>query len=176
MEFFQAVNGVEHQKTVTLKNHDNEKVGSQKLLKKFITNCKKKRLEDAKTLEIKVACIDRVHKPILDYLMPKKYGTIQEQTTLRLKLFTEKTPYGQKRNAVEQFLPISVHSDKTTTKRSTFQQKNSKFNHFAAKSLLEPNCKRFSKSAIRENFSRKVNSQMIKTHASYPCHYFYQHS
>ena len=45
-----------------------------------------------------------------------------------------------------------IHTDKTT-KRGPFRKKDSKINPFVVKSILEPNCKRFSKNAIREIFS-----------------------
>ena len=45
-----------------------------------------------------------------------------------------------------------IHTDKTT-KRGPFRKKDSKINPFVVKSILEPNCKCFSKNAIGENFS-----------------------
>ena len=83
-----------------------------------------------------------------------------------LKLTIEKTSCRQKRNTIEQFLQILVRADMTTTKRSTFQQKNSQISLFVVKSLLEPNCKRFSKSALRENFNLKPDPQLEKTKAN----------
>ena len=80
-----------------------------------------------------------------------------------LKLIFEKTPCRQKDNKIELFLQILVLADMTTTKRSLFQEKNAKFKPFVVKSLLEPTCKRFSKSAIRKNVSLKLNPQSKKS-------------
>ena len=49
-----------------------------------------------------------------------------------------------------------------STKEANFQQKNPKINPFVVKSLLESNCKRFRKSAIRENFNLKPETQLKK--------------
>ena len=78
-----------------------------------------------------------------------------------IKLDIEKTWCRQKRNKLEQFLQISVHIDLKSTKKPYFNQ-NSKINPIVLKSILESNCKRFSKSAIRKNFNLKPDPQMKK--------------
>ena len=47
--------------------------------------------------------------------------------------------------------------------RSHFPTKNPKINPFVVKSLMESNCKRFRKSAIRENFNLKPETQLKKS-------------
>ena len=51
------------------------------------------------------------------------------------------------------------------TKEAIFQQKKPKINPIVVKSLLESNCKRFRKSAIRKNFNLKPETQLKKTHS-----------
>ena len=46
--------------------------------------------------------------------------------------------------------------------RSDFPTKNSKINPFVVKLLLESNCKRFRRSAIRENFNLKRETHLKK--------------
>ena len=50
--------------------------------------------------------------------------------------------------------------------RSHFPTKNPKINPFVVKSLLESNCKRFSQSAIRENFNLKPETKLQKIHSN----------
>ena len=52
-----------------------------------------------------------------------------------------------------------------STKEAIFQQENPKINPLVVKSLLESNYKRFRKSAIRENFNLKPETQLKKTHS-----------
>ena len=54
-----------------------------------------------------------------------------------------------------------IDTDKTT-KQGPFRKRDSKFNSFVVKSILEPNCKGFSKNAIRENFSLIPDPHMKK--------------
>ena len=63
-------------------------------------------------------------------------------------------------------LQISVHADMQSTKKSDIPMKNSKINPLVVKSPLESNCKRFRKSAIRENFNLKPETDMKKTHSN----------
>ena len=49
--------------------------------------------------------------------------------------------------------------------RSRFLTKNPKINTFVVKTLLEPNCKRFRKSAKRKNFNLKPETKLNKTHS-----------
>ena len=51
-------------------------------------------------------------------------------------------------------------------RKKPFSNKNPKMNPFVVKSLLEPNCKRFRRSAIRENFNLKPETQLEKTHSN----------
>ena len=60
---------------------------------------------------------------------------------------------------IEQFLQILGHIDIKSTKEAIFQQKAHN-QRFVVKSLLEPNCKLLPKSAIRENFNLKPETQM----------------
>ena len=58
---------------------------------------------------------------------------------------------------------ISVLADmKSTKKASQIPTKNSKINSFVVKSLLESICKRFRKSAMREKFILKPETEMKK--------------
>ena len=59
-------------------------------------------------------------------------------------------------------MQISVHTDMKSTKKSQIATKDSKVNPFVVKSLLESNCKRFRKSAIRGNFNVKPETEMKK--------------
>ena len=67
----------------------------------------------------------------------------------------------QRRNKSEHLLLISVHTVMATTKRSTIQQKNTKFSAFVFKSVLEQLFKLFSKSAIRRNYNLKLDPHII---------------
>ena len=44
---------------------------------------------------------------------------------------------------MKQLLQLLVHAEMATTRKVTFQQKNSKINTFVIQSFLEPNLKRF---------------------------------
>ena len=50
---------------------------------------------------------------------------------------------------------ILVYADMRSTKRSMFQQKNSKSIAVVVKSVLDSNCKRFRDTAMRDNFTLK---------------------
>ena len=64
-----------------------------------------------------------------------------------------------------------------STKEAIFQQKNRKIIPFVVKSLLESNCKRFRKSAIRENFNLKPETQLKKkTHSNNGSNYTHQYT
>ena len=63
-----------------------------------------------------------------------------------------------------------------STKEAIFQQKTPKINPFVVKSLLEFNCKRFRKSAIRENFNPKPKTQLKKTHPNNGGNYTHQYN
>ena len=60
--------------------------------------------------------------------------------------------------------------------RSHFPTKNPKINPFVVKSLLESNCKRFRKSAIRENFNLKPETQLKKAHSNNGGNYTHQYN
>ena len=60
---------------------------------------------------------------------------------------------------LEDFNPYRYEIDE----KSHFLTKNIKIKPFVFKSLLESNCKRFRKSAIRENFNLKPKTQLKKT-------------
>ena len=49
-------------------------------------------------------------------------------------------------------------------------------NPFVVQSLLESNCKRFSQSAIRENFNLKPKTQLRKTDSDKGGHYTHQYN
>ena len=67
-----------------------------------------------------------------------------------------------KRKTIEHFLQNSVHTDTKSTKKDFFPTKITKMNALVVKSLLESNCDRFRKSAIRENFNLKPETQLKK--------------
>ena len=71
-----------------------------------------------------------------------------------------------KKNNNWAFLPILVHTDMKSTKEAISQQKNLTIKPLVVKSLLESNCKRFRKSAIRENFNPKPKTQLKKTQSN----------
>ena len=71
-----------------------------------------------------------------------------------------------KKNNNWAFLQILVHTDKKSTREAISQQKNPTINPLVVKSLLESNCKRFRKSAKREIFNLKPETQLKKTHSS----------
>ena len=77
-----------------------------------------------------------------------------------------------KKITIEQFLQIS-DTDMKSTKKAIFQQK---INPFLVKSLFESNCKRFRKSAIRENFNLKPETQLKKTHSNNGGNYTHQYN
>ena len=53
-----------------------------------------------------------------------------------------------------------------STKEAISQQNNPTINPLVVKSLLESNCKRFRKSAKRENFKLKPETQLKKTQSN----------
>ena len=63
-----------------------------------------------------------------------------------------------------------------STKEAIFQQKKPKINPFVVKSILESNCKRFRKSAIRKNFNLKPGTQLKKTHSNNGGNYTHQYN
>ena len=58
--------------------------------------------------------------------------------------------------------------------KSHILRKNPKINPFMTKSVLESNCKRFPKNAIREYFNLKPETQMKKTHSNNRGNYTHQ--
>ena len=53
-----------------------------------------------------------------------------------------------------------------STREAISQQNNPTINPLVVKSLLESNCKRFRKSAKRENFNLKPETQLKKTQSN----------
>ena len=80
----------------------------------------------------------------------KSTSVFKEDTRTHLKIIIEETWCPRRRNKNEHFLLISVHADMETKKRSTIKQRMSNSSPFVVISLLEQNCKRFSKSAIKK--------------------------
>ena len=116
---------------------------------KSIITSGKARMEDAQTQKVKLQFIAKAHLSILQNPMAKKYMHIQGTDQNTTKTNYRKDFMSSKEITIEQFLQILVPADMTTTKRNTFQQKNSKIEPFVVKLVLEPICKRFSKSARR---------------------------
>ena len=73
-------------------------------------------------------------------------------------------------------MQILVHTDMKLTKEANFQQKNLKIKPFVVNSLLESNCKRFRKSAIRKNFNLKRETQPKKIHSNNGGNYTHQYN
>ena len=87
-------------------------------------------------------------------------GTLIEQTRILLKLINGKIKCRQKESTLEHIMQKSVHADMKLTKNGHIPTENSKINPFVVKSFLMSNCKRFLKSAIRENFNLKPETEM----------------
>ena len=83
----------------------------------------------------------------------------------------EKVRCHEKMNKIEHFLNFSVDFDLATTEIGLFQQKTSKINPFMVNSVLEHRCKRFTKSAKRENFNQKRDPHMKMTQSNKPCNH-----
>ena len=72
-------------------------------------------------------------------------------------------------------MQILVHTDMKSTKEAIFQQKTPKLIH-SWSNHMESNCKRFRKSAIRENFNLKPETQLKKTHSKNGGNYTQQYN
>ena len=118
-------------------------------------------LEDILTERVKLNCIVKAHQSILEISLAEKNWHLIEQTRIPLKIIIEKIWCRQKKSTLEKFMQISVPADMKSTKKP-FSNKNPEINPFVAKSLLESNCKRFRKSAIRGNFNLKPETEMKK--------------
>ena len=108
----------------------------------------------------------------------KSTSISKEQTRIPLKLNIEKIWCRQKRITIEHFLQISLHTDMRSTKEAIFQQTPPphQINPFVVKSFLETNCKHYRKSAIRENFNLKPETQLKKTHSNNGGNYTHQYN
>ena len=60
--------------------------------------------------------------------------------------------------------------------KETIFQKEPQTNPFVVKWILESNCKRFRKSAIRKNFNLKPETQLKKTHSNNGDNYTHQNN
>ena len=60
--------------------------------------------------------------------------------------------------------------------KETIFQKEPQTNPFVVKSILESKCKRFRKSAIRENLNLKPETQLKKTHSNNGGNYIHENN
>ena len=87
--------------------------------------------------------IDKVHQSVLEISLPEKHGHIQRTDENTPQTSNQNNRGRQKRDKFEQFLQISYRTDMKSTKKTIFQQKNTKVIPFVIKSVLASYCKRF---------------------------------
>ena len=145
-----AINRVEHQKSVNIaKKFEKRIIDFQKSSKNFlITTFKKKSRRTHNYRKKSYIALMKLMKRYQNIRYLISTSKFKEHTRTHLKFSTEKTWYLRKRNKNEHFLLFSVHADMETTKRSIIEQRMSNSSPFVVNSLLEQNCKHFSKSAI----------------------------
>ena len=112
-------------------------------------------LKDAQTSEVMLKCTDRAQQLILQNAMAEKYGKIQRTQQNTLKQTIRITWRRQKEM---QFSKCCKFQSTLIIQRrnKAYPNKISKINQFVVELDLEPNCKRFSKCAIRENLQLKT--------------------
>ena len=72
-------------------------------------------------------------------------------------------------------MQVSFHTKMKSSKEAIFQEEP-QTNPFVVKSILESKCKRFRKSAIRENFNLEPGTQLKITHSYNESNYTHQNN
>ena len=159
---------MEHQKSVNIaKKFEKRIIDFQKSSKNFlITTFKKKSRRTHNYRKKSYIALMKLMKRYQNIRYLISTSKFKEQTRTHLKFFIEKTWCPGRRNKNDNFLLISVHADMATTKRSSIEQKMSRFSPFVANSLLEQNCNLFNKNALWKKYNLKPSPHDEKTHAS----------
>ena len=134
---------------------------------------------DGKTQKEKQQSFNAFLKPINQYkkiLRLKTTGTFEKETSIPLKLITEKNWRCPKiQSHLDQFLQLLIHACRRLRKRGIILIKNSKISSFVVKTLLESNCKRCRNTARRQNLNVQPDRYTKKTHSNKQRSYIHQY-